>query len=82
MSLESALKDARVLQGERDEARKALDDFRVRHHADTEALKTRVVSAEAAKAGIEGRVAHLINECEKKDGAIRMAKTSAEDSSA
>ena len=82
LSLESALKDARVLQAERDEAQKALDDFRVNHHADTEALKTRVVSAEAAKAGIEGRVAHLTNECEKKDGAIRMAKTSADDSDA
>ena len=33
LSLESALKDARVLQGERDEARKALEDFRVKHHA-------------------------------------------------
>lgn len=82
LSLESALKDARVLQSERDEARKSLEDFRLRHHADMETMKTKTVQAEAARQGMEGRVAHLITETEKKDSAIRIAQTSAADADA
>ena len=76
------MKDARVLQSERDEARKSLEDFRLRHHADMETMKTKTVQAEAARQGMEGRVAHLITETEKKDSAIRIAQTSAADADA
>ena len=47
-----------------------------------EEMKTRSVAAEAARQGMEGRVAHLITENEKKDSAIRIAKTSATDADA
>lgn len=73
------MKDSRVLQSERDEARKSLEDFRLKHHTGVEAMKTKTVSAESARQGMEGRVAHLITENEKKDSAIRIAQTSATD---
>jgi chromosome segregation ATPase len=68
-----------VLQTERDEARKSLEDFRLKHHTDMESMKTKTVQAESARQGMEGRVAHLITENEKKDSAIRIAQTSASD---
>jgi chromosome segregation ATPase len=45
-------------------------------------MKTKTAAAEAARLGMEGRVAHLLTESEKKDSAIRIAKTSAMDSDA
>jgi len=81
-SLENANRDLRQMQKERDDALHSVENFRIQHQENLESLKNRVTIAEAAKMGMDERISRLTSELEKKESAIRIAKTAAEDAEA
>ena len=79
LALELSQKTARSVQEDRDRYSLQLQEYKAAQLEEVEKLKNRVVTAEAAKDGAEKRLSHLIQEIDKKEGAVRIAEQAVED---